>query len=173
MCAAFDPDAEAALLRHVSRLQVAGVPVAAPPRNRPHITLAAARTTPGDLDRVVTTARQAAGRRPFPVRLDHLGVFPGGGVLWLGPRPSSALAALQRDADAALLAAGWGRAFGAQSDPQSWTAHCTLATRLRPDDLAKAVRDVARGFREITARVERLVVIVVGGSEIAVVPFDG
>lgn len=163
VCALLDDAAEAEVLNRMAALARAGLGVLAPPRHRPHLSLGAAHLARSDVASIEPVLARVAGRTAgFAVTLEHLGIFPRGGVLWLGPRPEPALFALQRDVDTDLLAAGLPRAFGAQSDPGHWVAHVTLATRLRPEALGRAVTMTSRR-RPVPARVEALGVILVGG----------
>lgn len=158
------------MLRHVATLAAAGLPVASPPRHRPHLTLAATRLTEDELPKLVAVVDATAFTLgAVDLRLDHLGIFPSGGVLWLGPRPDPLLTDLQARVDAALADSGWRRAFEDHHHPDHWVAHVTLATRLGPDDLGRAARLAAAAVRDtagpdLTARLDRLAVILVGGS---------
>jgi 2'-5' RNA ligase len=134
-----------------------------PPRHRPHLTLGAAAVPEAEVAGVTAVAADVAARHaPVAVSLGSLGIFPQG-VLWLAPRPDPALRALQADVDAALGAAGYPRAFGDHAHPDHWVAHCTLATRLRPDPLGRAVTALTRGFRPIEAEIAALATLLVGG----------
>jgi 2'-5' RNA ligase len=162
LCAGFDT----ATTERVGRLRAHLAPVSPrlrrPPLHRPHVTLAAARTTVEELPGVHRLADQIAARHAgFHLPLEHVGIFPRGGVLFLAPAPSAALAALHADADATLVAAGSPRAFDTTA-PGGWVPHCTLATKLRPDELGSAVELLARRWRPIRARVELVVTLLVG-----------
>lgn len=166
VCAGFDPHLDAAVLRQATALREAGLRIAVS-RHPPHLTLGAVTVATPDLEQVrALVAGLAQRQRPFGVRLDHFGAFPGG-VLWLGPQPSAALSALQFAVDGGLQEAGHARAFGAQSDPAQWVAHCTLARRLAPNALGRAVALVAEGFRPAAGRVERLLIIRLGSGAAA------
>lgn len=158
VCAGFDPGLDAAVLSRVTALRAAGLRVSVP-RHPPHLTLGAADVPPSALDEIrVLIAALAERVPPFDVRLDYLGAFPGG-ILWLGPQPSAELSGLQTALDVALLDAGHPRAFGAQSDPRHWVAHCTLARRLSPAVLGNAVTRLAAGLWPLRGKVERLLTI--------------
>jgi 2'-5' RNA ligase len=148
--------------RGVERL-MARVGARTPPRHRPHLTLGAA-TVPADAvpDVAAVAAEVAAAHTPFPLDLTGVGIFPQG-VLWLAPRPEPALRELQADVDRALAAAGHERAFGSHGDPAHWVAHCTLATRLDPEALGRAVTALTSGFRPVRTAVTALATILVGG----------
>lgn len=171
------PAGEGRVLRQVAALAAAGLPVTSPPRHRPHLTLGATRLTEDELPKLVAVVDAAAFTlRAVDLRLDHLGIFPSGGVLWLGPRPDPALTDLQARVDAALADSGWRRAFEDHHHPDHWVAHVTLATRLGADQLGRAVRLAAAAVRDTAApdlvtRLDRLAVILVGGDgEVAAFP---
>ena len=169
--AAFDAATDAAVLaaREIVReiVREARIPLRDRPPQRPHFSLAAARVTPGpELERVLALTSELAGRHgPVEVPFDHVGRFGRAGVVWLGPRERvPALDAVQADADATLRASGWPRAFGEHSDPARWVAHCTLATRIDKPLLRRVQARVAAAHRPVSARVDALAVILVGGS---------
>jgi 2'-5' RNA ligase len=125
------------------------------------------------VDAVVSVAAEVArAHAPMPVPFDQVGRFGRAGALWLGPTTLPRdVARLQRDADAALVAAGWDRAFGQHSEPAQWVAHCTLATRIAKPELRAVQQQVQRGYRPFTARIDALAVILVGGrGDIAHLP---
>lgn len=167
--AAFDEAGDRAVERLLGR-----VGARVPPRHRPHLTLGAVRVPEGELARVVDLAAGvAAGHAPFRLELGSLGVFPQG-VLWLAPRPEPALADLQAGVDRALAGAGHERAFGAHADPDHWVAHCTLATRLDPEALGRAVTALTTGFRPVRTAVTALATILVGGrGDVGYAPLTG
>lgn len=164
LCATFDAWLEDAVRRRVAAVAAAGVKVRSPARHPPHLTLAAAKIDASSLDEVAQIARQVATGQPaVPIVLEHLGVFPAGGVLWLGPRPEAGLAQLQRAADTALVTQ-WPRAFGEQTRPDHWVPHCTVATRLDPTGLGRAVEVSTRARRPLRGTISALSTIVVGGD---------
>jgi 2'-5' RNA ligase len=163
LCAAFDAAADAALDRLRDQVEAAGHRVRR--AHRPHVTLTAARVD--QLDEVIDVAAAVAARHaPIPLTMATLDSF-GSGVLFVAPTDSAALRTLQRDAHR-TMAARRPPAFGPQSEPDRWVAHCTLATRL---DRAQ-VRDLRRApFEPFAATVDAIAVIVVGGhGDIARVP---
>jgi 2'-5' RNA ligase len=170
LCAAFDAAADERVRTLRERLGPASPRLRRPPLHRPHVTLGATRTALAELPAVHRLAADVAARNAaFDLPLDHVGIFPRGGVLWLAPAPSEDLAALQADADAALVAAGHTRAFDT-AVPARWVPHCTLATGLRPDELAGAVELLARRWRPLRARVELVVTLLVGRPDQQVHP---
>jgi len=177
VCAAFDAATDEAVQAVREVVRAAGVPLPDRPPHRPHFSLAAARVAPGDeLDRLgAVAAAVAAAHSPIELRLDEVGRFGRAGVVWLGPAHRiGALDELQRAADAALVKEGWPRAFGERSDPRHWVAHCTLATRVPKPALRDLQQRVRAGYRPITARVDALAVILVGGrGDIRHLPLTG
>jgi 2'-5' RNA ligase len=128
------------------------------PSGRPHLTLSAARMqTP---TRVIKVAEQVAGRhRPFHLVLSEFGEFTQ--VVWLGPKRNRRLSLLHRDVWQSMIDAGWPPAFAGQSDPASWTPHCTLVR-------GELAEEPASG--PIETRVTELIVLVVGRGEAARIP---
>ena len=154
VCAAFDADGDAAIATLQDRLRELGVRVPREPAHRPHITLSAAAAEPDEVAPVA--AAIARDHAAVSVRLDRIGTFARGSIVWLGPSGTE-LAGLQRDVHTALGA--WPRAFGEHVDPDRWVPHCTLARRA-PRGVAVRLRD---GFTPLTVRVSALATIVVGG----------
>ena len=165
VCAAFDARLDDAVLRLVPGGR---------PRHRPHLTLGSARVDADGVGDVVDVAAGVAlESQGVPMRLDSVGVFPRGGVLWLAPAPSAALSALQRAVDAALTQR-WARAFGERASPQAWVAHCTLARRLRPQQAGRAVAVACARLPLRSGHVAALSVLLVGGSgDVALLPLQG
>ena len=165
VCAAFDQATDDAILAVRELVRGEGVRLPPRPPHRPHFSLAAARVETSELLRVFEVAAAvAAQHRPVALRLAEVGRFGRAGVVWLGPSASAELSLLQRDADAALQAAGWPRAFGDRSDPGQWVAHCTLATRVPKPLLREIQAAIQTSYDPIQARVDALATILVGGS---------
>jgi 2'-5' RNA ligase len=175
VCAAFDDDADSVVRSRVAALAAAVDGVPAQLRHRPHITLAAARLPGPDLNPVEDVVRAlAGGHGPFGVRLEHLGSFPHGGVLWMGPQPSAALAQLQLDTFTALTRADLDPAFDDHLHPSRWVPHCTLATGLGRQALSCAAAAELRRFEPVQAMVAALAVIHVGAvGDHAFMPLTG
>jgi hypothetical protein len=132
----FEPDAERRFRALWTALDAAGVPSLADHthrRHRPHLSLAVA-------DEFTPEPTAAAlGALPLHVTLSfqYVGQFPGG-VLWLGPAPTEALLALQREAVARLDAAEvpiW-----PLYRPDLWVPHSTLSMAARGPGVAKSVQ---------------------------------
>jgi 2'-5' RNA ligase len=166
VCAAFDAATEAAIERLRDRVAAAGHRVRR--AHRPHLTLTAARMADAD-DLAAVVAEVAARHAPIPIAMLGFGSFPSG-VLFVATGESSPLRELQRDAYD-TLARRWPPAFGPQSAPDDWVAHCTLATRV-PRPALRALR--AAPFDPFPAVVAELTVIAVGGSgDLARFPLAG
>lgn len=165
LCAAFDEATDAQVLAVRDVVREAGVELPDLPPHRPHLSMVAARVGVGDeLDRLLEVAVEvAAQHQPFELTLSEVGRFGRAGALWLGPASSPALNALHRDCVSAVAAAGWGSAFGDRSEPGTWIAHCTLATRLPKPQLRQVQKRVAANYRPITGRVDAIATILVGG----------
>jgi 2'-5' RNA ligase len=157
VCAAFDTATDEVIETWRARADAAGLPVRR--THRPHFTLSAARIPGAELADVCALAGEVAARHgPGPLTMTRLGSFPSG-ALWLGPDESPPLAELQRDVQD-TLARRWPPAFGAQSDPDGWVAHCTLATRVWRGRMTRFTRQALIPF---PATVDALAVILVGG----------
>lgn len=165
ICAAFDRATDAALLAVRERARDAGAQLPPQPRHRPHFTLAAARIEPRtEADRVCAVAGEVAcAHAPIDIVLDTVGRFARAGVLWLGPSPAPALAALQGAVAAALSDAGWPPAFGQRSAPAHWVPHCTIATRLPRQRLRDVHAVLSESYQPIAGSVDALATILVGG----------
>jgi 2'-5' RNA ligase len=136
--------------------------------HRPHLTLTAARTADAE-DVAALGAELAARHAPISLTMRGFGSFPSG-VLFVATADSPALRELQCDAYDTLRR-WWPPAFGSQSAPDDWVAHCTLASRLSRPDL-RALRDAP--FDPFPATVDALTVIAVGGSgDLARFPLAG
>jgi 2'-5' RNA ligase len=156
VCAAFDAAGDGAIERLRDRVAAAGHRVRR--AHRPHLTLTAARTPDAD-DLAAVVAEVAARHAPIPLAMRGFGSFPSG-VLFVATEDPAALRELQRDAYD-TLARRWRPAFGPQSAPDDWVAHCTLATRV-PRPALRALR--AGPFDPFPAVVAELAVIAVGGT---------
>lgn len=164
LCAAFSPATDEAIYAVRDLVRAAGVPLPACPPHRPHLSLAAARVDADLLPRVLEVAASVAAEHdPIPVVLTEVGRFGRAGAVWLGPVATPELASLQRDVYRAVTQAGWESAFGDHSAPESWIAHCTLATRIAKPLLRDAQAAVTAGYTPIHGTVDALATILVGG----------
>ncbi|MHA3701242.1 2'-5' RNA ligase family protein [Jatrophihabitans sp. YIM 134969] len=162
VCAAFDAATDAAVLAVRDAVARTGVRLPARPRHRPHLTLAAVRVHPEQLDGVVDLARDLAARSdPVRFRLSRVGTFGRAGALWLGPDDPTDLCTLQRSVYAAVVAGPWPAAFVGRSEPDTWVPHCSLATRLDRVTLERVRREITASFAPLDATVDALAVIVV------------
>ena len=99
-----------------------------------HLTLAFVGQWPEDITDLLPQVR-----RPFPITLSHLGVFPKAKVLWAGVEPSETLDSLARQVRFALSEAG------IPFDRQAFFPHITLARKPAvPDGLALSAIRVPR-----------------------------
>lgn len=196
VCAAFDAATDEAVYEVRDVVRAAGVPLPERPAHRPHLSLAAAAVRANaavrahavradavradaldadSVEQVVAAARGVAELHPaFDMVLNEVGRFGRAGALWLGPsRPSAELLNLQGDADAALINAGWPRAFRKRTEPAQWVAHCTLATRIAEPRLREIQAAVRADYRPIRARIDAVAVILVGGrGDVAHLPLQ-
>jgi 2'-5' RNA ligase len=134
----FDPTLEAAVRgvwADLASRGVAGSLHAGP--HRPHLTH-------GIWERMDAPAFSAAlrtlaaGTAPLPIVLDRVGAFGNAPhVVWLGPRPDAALAALHRDVQA--LGGTHGSGAFARQIAGAWNPHVTIAWGLSNEELANAL----------------------------------
>lgn len=165
LCAAFDEPSDAQILAVREVVRGAGIELPDRPPHRPHFSMVAARVEQGaELDRLIAVASAVAATcAPFEVVLSEVGRFGRAGALWLGPSPSPALVHLHEQAVTAVLDAGFASAFGERSDPSGWIPHCTLTTRVPKPQLRAVQRTVADQYAPITARIDAIATILVGG----------
>jgi 2'-5' RNA ligase len=136
----FDLDTEAVIRRAWDDLRAAGI-AAQPPAARPHATLCVAQ----QIDEAVLPALAGIGDKfPFPVRLGATLVFGrSAGILARLVVPSAELLALH--ADVCRISAPYLRPGPMpHTEPDDWTPHVTLARRVPPDRLARALGIAAR-----------------------------
>lgn len=104
-------------------------------KHRPHLSLFAAPALDGPA--VAAALAGLAVAPSLPIRLDHLGIFPGR-VMWLGPPPSRVLLA-HHEAVAARLAVA-----GIEVDPfyrpGFWVPHMTVSMRVPLTQINDAVK---------------------------------
>ncbi|KQR65170.1 hypothetical protein ASF89_11245 [Frigoribacterium sp. Leaf172] len=111
--------------------------------NAPHVSLS---VTEHLDDRADPRLRRISRALPLPLGLGGLVVFgrpPRGLVLARGVIPTAALLALHRD----VHESAGGAATVAHTTPGRWTPHVTLASRLDPDQLARAIEVLAEADR--------------------------
>ena len=107
-----------------------------------HISLA---TYPLNMEKeaVASMKKAAADFSPFPVHISHIGIFPGGKVLFGAPEKSPALTALHDACD--------------PGTPQAypWTPHATILIDT-PETICAAVPALVRCFSPFVGTITRL-----------------
>lgn len=147
----FDLDTEAVIRRAWDDLRAAGI-VAQPPAARPHATLCVAQQID---EAVVPALAGVAGRFPFRARLGATVVFGrSAGVLARLVVPSTDLLDLHAEV-CALALPNLRPGPMPHTEPGDWTPHVTLARRIPPDRLARAL-GIAGRPAEISATATRL-----------------
>ena len=124
-------------------LQNAGFTGNQTPGLRHHISLA---TFPpeAEAEAIALTKAVAARFAPVDVAIRHVGVFPGGKVLFAAPDMSAPLVALQATC-----------ADGRPLNGFPWTPHTTMLID-EPEILGQALPVLMRHFTPLTARIDRL-----------------
>ncbi len=130
----FNPEAEDAIRDLWQRIADAGYPSSQDADGyRPHLTLAVSDAPAFDVNACrAHLADVVRSWRPFPILLNHLGLFRTiENVVFLGVAPSQALLGLHRATFGLCqrVATAW-RAYYA---PNHWTPHVTLAFDLTPE----------------------------------------
>jgi len=125
--------------------------------NTPHVTLAALAHTEGRLTQSLPLLERAAtGLVGHGVTLSGLATFPHTrSVLYASVVPTIAL--LHGHVELHELLAARGLAPYGTSLPARWTPHCTLAKRVRTDELGAAFAALADCTWPIEARVARVI----------------
>ncbi len=123
-------------------VQAAGFTGSQTPGLRHHISLA---TFPLDreADAIRVTQEVAARFAPRSVAIRHIGVMPGGKVLFAAPDMSPELTALQRACGEAVL------------NGYPWLPHTTMLIDT-PETIAAALPTLMQRFTPILARIDRL-----------------
>ena len=80
---------------------------------------------------------------PIPVHISHIGIFPGGRVLFGAPERSAALTALHESCDAGA------------PQPYPWTPHATLLID-KPETICAAVPVLVASFAPFVGKIIRL-----------------
>lgn len=136
--AGFDPETERRLKDWEAMLERAGRPGRQTKDVPHHITLGM--YPPAMEEQVKAMVTQAASETaPFPVTIDHLGIFSGGRVLFAAPSVDRAMLSLKER-------------FGPRA---GWTAHTTLLID-EPEYILSAVSAAIGMFEEFEGRVERI-----------------
>lgn len=92
---------------------------------------------------VALTRNIAARFAPVEVAIRHVGIFPGGKVLFAAPDMSPALVALQQACERPVV------------NGYPWTPHTTMLID-EPEEIGKAVPVLMQKFTPIRARIDRL-----------------
>ena len=103
-------------------------------RHRPHCSLSVAEDL--EIDRALDAVGELPSR-PIPLRVEAVGVFPPGGVLFLSCVVNDQLLREQRRIDRAvgsLMVGSW-----PYFRPGRWVPHITVAMSATPDDIASAL----------------------------------
>ena len=133
----FDPDTEAAI-RHIwDGLREAGMPSQAP-ASRPHATLTVAERIDPEVDALLAPLTRPVPV-PMPDRRAAVVRQVQGGARAAGGADDRAAGRARRGAPAVPAASAAG-ADGATPLPGQWTAHVTLARRVVPAQLGRALR---------------------------------
>jgi len=98
----------------------------------------------------------AALRPPIPVEIADWGAFGRGGVVYLAPTATRALAGLQGEVTMQL---GGNPAFGAYWSPWAWTPHVTLATSVPPELLGPVAAACDALAWPIRGRIEAIALV--------------
>ena len=156
VCLLFDGRTDRALRALWQRLEELGVPTLRSHTHglhHPHLSYVV--LLQWDLDQVREAVEALPDRGPFEVTFHAVATFRRGRV-WLAPGVSAGLAARQESVEAAVRATG--AIVHAHYAVGTWVPHCSLAPRVRLDQLgtvAAAVYDVL----PLTARVSRAALI--------------
>ena len=107
-----------------------------------HISLT---TYPPSMEReaIARMEKAAADFSPFPVYISHIGIFPGGKVLFGAPEKNKKLTALHDACDSGA------------PQPYPWTPHATLLLDA-PEKVCAAVPVLVRSFSPLSATITRL-----------------
>ena len=123
-------------------LQQAGFTGTQTPGLNHHISLA---TFPLEMeDEAIRLTKQVAAEfAPLDAAIRHVGVFPGGRVLFAAPDMSPALTALQQACSSGLV------------NGYPWTPHTTLLID-SPENIGAALPTLMQHFQPLLARIDRL-----------------
>ena len=140
VCLLFDAAADRAIRKVWRRLEDAGVPTLLSHTHRrhlPHLSYAVLRKF--DVDAVLDAVDHLPQGRPVTLHFDALGMFRRSRC-WLVPAVSTDLVTRQERVVDAVL--GTGADLHRHYRPGMWVPHCTLAPRLRLDQLTTVARVV-------------------------------
>lgn len=121
-------------------------------RHRPHVSLTVAARL--NLDGLRKPLADIVSEEPLRIVLEHVALFPGSGVLFLGVVPTSAMLDMHARVGALIRKAGiepWPHYVAG-----TWVPHVTLAMGLNADQVPAAVSLCHRHARAIAGRVEEV-----------------
>lgn len=133
VCLLFDPVADRAIRQLWDRLEAGGVRTLATHTHRrhvPHLSYAVLRTF--DVPAVSAAVEIVPVGDPLCLRFDAVGLFRRGRAVLL---PSAGAALQDRQAAVVRACEATGAELHRHYRPASWIPHCSLATRVRRDDL--------------------------------------
>jgi len=149
----FDPATEQAVRDLWQRIASTGIEVAGLAGHRPHITLAGYEVDRAERYRA-TLADFALSVAPFSVELNHLGVFPDAGVVFLAPTVNQRLLAVHRALAERFASPGLAPMKHDHLLPDRWVPHCTLVVGTEPAALATVVALCQSIWEPITGTVD-------------------
>ena len=135
VCLLLDPAGDRAFRRLWDRIEAAGVPSMTSHthgRHLPHLSYAVLRR--GDPEQVCRVLASLPGGDPVTLRFDALGAFRRGRV-WLAPAVTSDVLRRQEQVTSALERFDLHHSYV----PGAWVPHCTLAPRVRLDQMPLVV----------------------------------
>ena len=145
-----DEVAERAVRTLWQELITSGVPAKRPAGYGPHITLVAYQVAePGIAAYAERLPSLVTRQRSLPLCLESLGIFPETGVVFLAPRPSSALLALHRRIVHGLADLDPTGSLDTLLLPGQWMPHCTLAGHLDPSGVAATIEACVHHWRPV------------------------
>ena len=165
VCLLLDPTADRAVRRLWDRVEAAGVPSMASHthgHHLPHLSYAVLRR--GDPEKVCRVVASLPTGPTVTLGFDALGTFRRGRV-WLAPAVTSDVLRRQEQVATALAAFDLHRSYV----PGSWVPHCTLAPRVRLDQL-NAVAAVVFEVLPLVAKASRAALVDSGTGRVWPLP---
>jgi 2'-5' RNA ligase len=165
VCLLLDPVADRAVRRLWDRVEAAGVPSMASHthgHHLPHLSYAVLRQ--GDPEHVCRVVAALPEGSPVTLRFDAMGTFRRGRV-WLAPAVTSDVLRRQEQVASVLADFDLHRSYV----PGSWVPHCTLAPRVRLDQVA-TVAAVVFEVLPLVARASRAAIVDSGTGEVWPLP---
>ena len=165
VCLLLDPVADRAVRRLWERVEAAGVPSMASHthgHHLPHLSYAVLRR--GDPEQVCRVVASLPAGPAVTLRFDALGTFRRGRV-WLAPAVTSDVLRRQEQVATALGGFDLHRSYV----PGSWVPHCTLAPRVRLDQVG-AVAAVVFEVLPLVAQASRAALVDSGTGQVWPLP---